>query len=120
MGGKPFFCQELADAGDQPYMPEFLDPNDRDGWKWANVDGLWFTYLIFSARCQTPLYVGRTNNIYRRLSQHTRRVWWPLVDNITVDSHESAEECAADEAFRINFYRPMFNIAGNRREATRS
>lgn len=116
MSGKRFFCQELADAGDNPYVPEFLYPDDRDGWKLANIDGHWFTYLIFSDRSRTPLYIGRTGNIYRRLCQHTRKTWWPLVDKIIVDSHESAAEAAADEEHRITYYRPMFNIAGNRKD----
>lgn len=114
MRTKPFFCQELFDIGDNPYFPEFLYPDDRDKWKWINLDGHWFTYLIFSDRSRTPLYIGRTNNIYRRLSQHTRKVWWPLVDKIIVDSHQSAQEATTDETHRIGHYQPMFNIAGNK------
>jgi hypothetical protein len=107
---KPFFCQELADGGNDGYFPEFLYPDEPDGWKWANIDGHWFTYIIFSDRSRTPLYIGQTNNIYRRLSQHKRKVWWPLVDKIIVDSCDSAEQAKTDESHWIAHYQPMFNI----------
>lgn len=112
---RPFWCQELADAGDNPYFPEFLYPDDPAGWRWANIDGHWFTYIAYAPLgCRTPIYVGYTNNIYRRLSEHRKeKAWWPLIDRIIVDCYDSQREALDQEARFIGHLRPIVNVAGN-------
>jgi predicted GIY-YIG superfamily endonuclease len=107
----PFYCQNLADIGDNPYMPEFLCPDERGRWRWINVDGGWFTYVIYSERCRRPLYVGFTGDIRQRLSQHSSKPWWCLVDRIIVDLHDTEQEARQHEAHVIRQRPPLFNLA---------
>jgi predicted GIY-YIG superfamily endonuclease len=112
---RPFFCQNLVAAGDDGYFPEFVYPDEPRRWREVTVPSHWFTYVAYAhPGCRTPIYIGYTNNIHRRLSQHrAKKAWWPLVDRIIVDCYDSQREAVEVETHLINHFRPLLNVAGN-------
>lgn len=112
---KMFWDQDAADAGDNPYFPEFLYPDDP-GSRWRAVAHAadWFVYTIHIDRSRTPLYVGFTSDVSRRLNEHRKtKAWWSLIDKIIVDCFDSRAEALEHESHVIERRRPFFNIAGN-------
>lgn len=111
-----FWCQELADSGDNGYFPEFLYPDDPPAhWTAVSSAGQWFVYVIYNKRVQNPLYVGYSRDVARRLTQHRQqKSWWPLVDQITVGLCDSRDKALEEERCRIAMMKPLFNVVGNR------
>jgi predicted GIY-YIG superfamily endonuclease len=109
-----FWCQEAEDDGDEPYFPEFLSPSDPSGWRKIHIPGCSYVYIMHTDRVRNPLYVGCTNNIANRLSQHrTHKAWWPLVDRIIVDCYEDRYQALEAEEQRIVRMRPLLNVVSN-------
>lgn len=81
-------------------------------------------YALYRLRDVTGrvLYVGVSNNVFNRLSQHAAdKRWWPLVDpsKVTVEWFETAEAVAEAEDAAIAAEQPMFNNAGVTHPASR-
>jgi hypothetical protein len=107
------------DHGDG-YEHEWLSPDDPEGWQRINIDGRWFTYWLYNEQIHAPIYIGMTNNIFRRLTEHSKqKSWWPLVYRIIVDCHETEIEAYAEEARLIQRCQPTFNVAGLGRKFAR-
>lgn len=61
------------------------------------------------------LYVGITNDLERRLKQHSeRQPWWHQVDNITYETFGSREAAVAAEARAIWYQAPVYNVIGQK------
>lgn len=74
-----------------------------------------FVYTIWGFG-RTPLYIGCTTNLPRRLNQHrTQRHWWPEVKRIDLAWYADVEEAFSVELTQIDLLRPWHNVAGNPR-----
>lgn len=68
-------------------------------------------YRLFNADDRL-LYVGVTNKIGYRLTQHSRdKAWWQDVQRITVERHADRHSALLAETEAIRTERPMHNIA---------
>jgi hypothetical protein len=93
----------------------FLSPRNTQPWREAVIDGNSYVYCCESRRLGTPLYVGYTTNIHRRLLQHRMaKTWWPLVDHIRVFTTPDDVTARDMEAKIIKQSGPLFNVIGNR------
>lgn len=111
----PFFCQNLADLGDDPEFPEWVGPNDLAKWRWINTPGYWFVYCVYAPVHNTPpLYIGITNHIHRRLCQHrSTKAWWPLAEGVIVSRVPTEREARDWERNWIRLSKPLFNTVHN-------
>ena len=97
-----------------------LYPNDPAQWKRVSVPGRFFTYYMYAKYTEPDsytdvltLYVGKTDNVHRRFSQHrTSKAWWPLVDHMLVAVWDNPEQAASMEAHGLRH--GLFNVIGNR------
>jgi hypothetical protein len=119
--GRPLY--QMDDPGGPDHgspFPEWIhDPNDRTRWRELNVAGGWFVYNIGryiyakDGYGPSPLYIGSTGNLERRLRDHQRnKWWWPGVDVIMVGLADSEDDARAWERRYIGIARPIFNIVG--------
>jgi predicted GIY-YIG superfamily endonuclease len=65
------------------------------------------------------LYVGMTNELGRRLDQHTEKRWFPQVKTITLQWFPTKEDARRAEQHAIRAEHPVHNIAGARRPPKR-
>lgn len=112
---RTFWDQAAADAGDNPYFPEFVSPHSSSEWRRIYTPGYWYVYILNTDRIRRhPVYVGMTGNILNRLSQHRRtKAWWPLVDRIIVDRCDSQVDALELEEQFIYRMKPLFNVVSN-------
>ena len=105
-------------------------PTDTQTWRELQDCGGWFVYCAYpirryveredtdwwwsNTRPSHPLYIGFTSNIFRRLTQHTRKPWWPLVNKIIVDRHETEQSAREHERRYITVAHPLLNVVHNR------
>jgi len=64
----------------------------------------------FRAIDGTVLYVGCTENIGRRLTQHTYKPWWPEVFRIDSVAFPTWDEASPFERARIQQLQPVHNV----------
>ena len=58
------------------------------------------------------LYVGISDNAFRRLSEHARSSqWWPRADFLRIDRYQDRWSARKTEAVVIALDEPLFNIA---------
>lgn len=58
------------------------------------------------------LYVGVTGDIGQRFGDHSMKRWFPLVERITLEWHETRAQAVLAESRAIAKERPRYNIAG--------
>ena len=57
------------------------------------------------------LYVGISNDVERRLSEHARtKHWWCYVDSVQVEQYQDRSGALNREAFVIRSEQPIFNV----------
>lgn len=61
----------------------------------------------------TPLYVGITDDVDRRLREHSTKVWWPDVRKIDTRPYPWRESAAKAEAGEIRRLKPKWNTKHN-------
>ena len=57
------------------------------------------------------LYVGKADDVARRLGQHRRQPWWPEVVHATQEQFASAQQALEAEDRAIAVERPKYNVA---------
>lgn len=112
---RPFWDNDAAARGDNPYFPEFVSPSNPSGWRAIVEPGRWYVYVLYSDDVQRhPVYVGMTNDVSRRLAQHRKgKAWWPLVHRIIVDRCDTKAEAREREKLLIHQTQPLFNVVSN-------
>lgn len=73
-----------------------------------------YVYRVFDAS-GTPLYVGCSNDVRRRLGEHRRQsCWWPFAAQFVVDSEPQPDAIAwTAERREIRRLKPVFNLGAN-------
>ena len=67
------------------------------------------SYVLWSD--ETCLYVGATEHIGSRLTNHSNdKAWWPDVTRIDVEHHQTVEESRRAEESKILALRPLWNV----------
>lgn len=69
----------------------------------------YFLYKVFDKDKQL-LYVGFTNNISRRFSQHKEKEWFKLMTNFESISFSTEIECKEAEENCIKEQKPIYNL----------
>lgn len=67
-------------------------------------------YIYILLKEKSPLYVGKTKNLHRRLLQHSKDKWWFFnVDKILYFDFDNKTDMDIYEIYYINKYMPPFN-----------
>lgn len=67
-------------------------------------------YIYFLLKENTPLYIGKTKNLHRRLLQHSKDKWWFFeTDKILYYNFNNKTDMDIYEIYYINKYLPIFN-----------
>jgi excinuclease UvrABC nuclease subunit len=94
-----------------------VDPHNSQTWKRFAAPDHWYVYDMWedSIFDDEPLYIGTTDNVHRRLTQHRRnKHWWPEVAVITVTTFATPTLARIAESERIYRSVPKYNVSGVR------
>jgi excinuclease UvrABC nuclease subunit len=65
------------------------------------------------------LYLGYTNDLHRRLTEHANRsIWWDRVALVRFEAYDTEHEARLWETSGIRVFKPLFNIQGQRAEVS--
>lgn len=68
-----------------------------------------YIFLDHEDRKYTPLYIGKTHQLAKRIQQHSQKEWFKYANELAIEVHFDDNEASGREAQLIKLLTPLFN-----------
>lgn len=82
-------------------------------WEYSNFVSFVYVFLDQEDDEYIPLYVGKTQNLRTRITQHKEKDWFKYASEIAIEIFNNSGAAEVREAELIDQINPLFNKSGN-------